>query len=110
MRKGSSIEVLIDYRRREIDGYGTGVEDRSKLGLFLSQEVDEVDLILESDSFGDETARAAAKRAKRRGIRKRMVDPQSEVKRRADGQNRYTNYSLAASTFGCLSPLRDSSC
>ena len=65
LRKGSSIEVRVDYRRRDIDGYSNDVEDRSKLGLFLSQEVDEVDLILESDSLGSNNLVLKGKKARK---------------------------------------------
>lgn len=65
LRKGSTFEIRVEYRRRAMDGYDSEVSDRSKLGLFLSQEVDEVDLILETESFGEEKLRLKGKKASR---------------------------------------------
>jgi hypothetical protein len=45
LRKGSTIRLEIDYRRMEDEG-AAEVEDRSRLGLFLARQPDEVDLIL----------------------------------------------------------------
>ena len=56
LRRGSTIELLVEYRRRPNDDSRTLVRDRSSLGLFLAQSEDEVELWVESGSAGGEIA------------------------------------------------------
>ncbi len=54
LRRGSTIELLVEYRRRPNDDSRTLVRDRSSLGLFLAQSEDEVELWVESAQAGGE--------------------------------------------------------
>jgi hypothetical protein len=46
LRKGSSIELIVTYRKQTWDDQGKAFTDRSKLGLFFAREP--VDLIVEA--------------------------------------------------------------
>ncbi len=54
LRRGATIELLVEYRRRPNDDSRTLVRDRSSLGLFLAQSEDEVELWVESAQAGGE--------------------------------------------------------
>ena len=56
LRRGSTIELLVEYRRRPNDDSRIEVRDRSSLGLFLAQTEDEVELWVESAQAGGEVA------------------------------------------------------
>ena len=56
LRRGSTIELLVEYRRRPNDDSRIEVRDRSSLGLFLAQTLDEVELWVESAQAGGEVA------------------------------------------------------
>lgn len=70
LRKGSSLLLRIEYRRREMDGYDSEIEDLSRLGLFLAQEPHEVDLILLSKIATADEAEGDGGKKKRRAQRK----------------------------------------
>ncbi len=54
LRRGSTIELLVEYRRRPNDDARIGIRDRSSLGLFLARTEDEVELWVESAQIGGE--------------------------------------------------------
>ncbi len=66
LRRGSTLELEVQYRRREMDGFDTEIRDQSKLGLFLAQEPDEVDLIVLAQSASAEVARPAARKRRKK--------------------------------------------
>lgn len=52
LRRGSTIELVVEYRRRPSDDSRIEISDRSGLGLFLAQTVDEVELWVEGQQAG----------------------------------------------------------
>ena len=54
LRPGSTIELLVEYRRRPNDDSRIEVHDHSSLGLFLARSEDEVELWVESAQAGGE--------------------------------------------------------
>jgi hypothetical protein len=66
LRQGSRIRLVTEYRRRESDGTASEVADASRLGLFLAQEADEVDLVLLSASAHREQQPAGKKKRGRK--------------------------------------------
>ena len=52
LRRGSTIELVVEYRRRPNDDSRTEIRDRSGLGLFLAQTEDEVELWVEGQQAG----------------------------------------------------------
>ncbi len=56
LRTGSTIELVVEYRRRPNDDPSIEVRDRSSLGLFLARTEDEVELWVESARVGGEVA------------------------------------------------------
>lgn len=64
LRMGSRLEVVVEYRRRPGDG-AAEITDQSRLGLFLAQTVDEVELIIESDRVGFDSLALQGKKARK---------------------------------------------
>jgi hypothetical protein len=64
---GSTVELEVEYRRPEREGAEDEIRDRARLGLYLAQTPDEVDLIVDASSLG-EPSRRIAKRELRRGV------------------------------------------
>ncbi len=56
LRRGSTIELVVEYRRRPNDDPRVEVRDRSSLGLFLASLEEEVELWVESASAGGEVS------------------------------------------------------
>ena len=54
LRRGSTIELVVEYRRRPNDDSRIEISDRSSLGLFLAQTEDEVELWVEGQQAGGE--------------------------------------------------------
>ena len=54
LRRGSTIELVVEYRRRPNDDSRIEVQDRSSLGLYLARTEDEVELWVESARAGGE--------------------------------------------------------
>ena len=54
LRRGSTVELTIEYRRRPNDDSRIEIRDRSSLALFLAQTGDEVELWVESATAGGE--------------------------------------------------------
>lgn len=52
LRRGSTIELVVEYRRRPNDDSRIEIVDRSSLGLFLAQTEDEVELWVEGQQAG----------------------------------------------------------
>lgn len=52
LRRGSTIELVVEYRRRPNDDSRIEIRDRSGLGLFLAQTEDEVELWVEGQQAG----------------------------------------------------------
>lgn len=52
LRRGSTIELVVEYRRRPNDDSRIEISDRSSLGLFLAQTEDEVELWVEGQQAG----------------------------------------------------------
>ncbi len=52
LRRGSTIELLVEYRRRPNDDSRIEIRDRSSLGLYLAQTEDEVELWVEGQHAG----------------------------------------------------------
>ncbi len=66
LRRGATIELLVEYRRRPGDDSRTLVRDRSSLGLFLAQSEDEVELWVESAQAGGEVTLKGRRAARTR--------------------------------------------
>ena len=48
LRKGSQIELRIEYRRPDFADWSEDIRDNSKLGLYIAQPDEEIDLLVES--------------------------------------------------------------
>ncbi len=74
LRKGSSVELEVEYRRSSLEGVGQDLRDRTRVGLFLAQTEDEVDRILEQSQTRPEMAvdtQASEKKRKKKTRKKR---------------------------------------
>lgn len=67
LRQDALVELEIEYRRRGFEASSGEIRDRSRLGLFLAQSIEEVDLIAETLSVGPGTV-TIDRRAQRRGV------------------------------------------
>ena len=74
LRNGATLELEVEYRRSNAD-MGGEVRDRSRLGIYLAQTVDEVEKLVEQGRLeaaaagAGDTTKKKRRRAKRRGGR-----------------------------------------
>ena len=68
LRRGATIELLVEYRRRPNDDSRISVHDHSSLGLFLAQSEDEVELWVESAQAGGEVTLKGRRAARPRTV------------------------------------------
>lgn len=67
LRRGALVELETEYRRRGFEAASGEVRDRSRLGLYLAQSVEEVDLIAETQQVGA-GAVSVDRKAHKRGV------------------------------------------
>lgn len=67
LRQGAIVELEIEYRRRGFEAASGEIRDRPRLGLYLAQSIEEVDLIAETLTVGSGSVRVDRK-DRRRGI------------------------------------------
>ena len=53
LRVGSTLELHIEYRRPEFADWSSDITDRTQLGLFLADEDEEIDLLVESKAVSN---------------------------------------------------------